>query len=400
MPDGSSTPLTHFTDDLLIVISWLCASGYTTTTVIQTKWGLGLLSLNDMPKQNLFNFQLSQYIGAPFYVVSIWGFKISLLLSYLRFIPMPMYRKVIIATMVIITMAHIAFVCGFLFLCTPISKQWNPSITWGSCAAGLPFYLSFSALTIVFDATVMIIPLPVLIKAQIQRPRKITLLALFALGIFVTIIQIIRIDTIKNLSNYLNSSISIIWSIIETDTGIIIASIPTLPPVFKAVSAKLRGATTRSKNSSQGTDTTAVPPYSHSDMPQRIEMDSWGYSKKAVPRWGSRDEYDEELGMIEPESPMDDAGSADRILGPVSPIMRTKGPFRSPTIRVVYQPRRYFTESLESPENPYSPRSLYWKNSPSSVSDRNGCKYAKDDVHNDNIMSYEIVAASSAPSQY
>lgn len=210
----------------------------------------------------------------------------------------------------------------------------------------------------------MILPLPVLIKAQIQRPRKMILLALFALGIFVTIIQIIRIDTIKNLSNYLNSSISILWSIVETDTGIIIASIPTLPPAVKAVSAKLRGATTRSKNSSQGSDTTIVPPSSHSDKPQRLEMDSWGYPKPAVPRWGSRDEYDEELGMGEPDSPMDDASSADRILGPVSPIMRTKGPIISPTIRVVYQPRRYSNESLDSPESPYSPRTLYWKTSP------------------------------------
>lgn len=33
---------------------------------------------------------------------------------------MPMYRKVIIAIMIIITMAHIAFLCGFLFLCTPV----------------------------------------------------------------------------------------------------------------------------------------------------------------------------------------------------------------------------------------------------------------------------------------
>lgn len=209
----------------------------------------------------------------------------------------------------------------------------------------------------------MIVPLPVLIKAQIQTPRKLILLALFVLGIFVTIIQIIRIDTIKNLSNYINSAISIIWSIIETDTGIIIASIPTLPPAVKAVSARLRGAATRSKNSSQDTDTTMVPSSSHSNAPLRLEMDSWGCPKPAVPRWGSRDENDEELGFVGSESPVDDTSSADRILGPISPIMRTKGPIRSPTIRVVYIPRRYSTESVESPQSPYSQRTLHWKSS-------------------------------------
>ncbi len=229
---------------------------------------------------------------------------------------------------------------------------------YGVCL--LPFFSNLHQLTHIYS---MIVPLPVLIKAQIQTPRKLILLALFVLGIFVTIIQIIRIDTIKNLSNYINSAISIIWSIIETDTGIIIASIPTLPPAVKAVSARLRGAATRSKNSSQDTDTTMVPSSSHSNAPLRLEMDSWGCPKPAVPRWGSRDEYDEELGFVGSESPVDDTSSADRILGPISPIMRTKGPIRSPTIRVVYIPRRYSTESVESPQSPYSQRTLHWKSS-------------------------------------
>jgi hypothetical protein len=66
------------------------------------------------------------------------------------------------------------------------------------------------------------------------------LLCLFALGVFVTIVQIIRIQTITNLSNYLDSAEAIKWSIVETAVGIIIACVPTLAPLVKYFSEKTR----------------------------------------------------------------------------------------------------------------------------------------------------------------
>lgn len=53
------------------------------------------------------------------YVVGIYGFKMSLLLSYMRVFP-GNYRTAAIIVAVIISMAHIAFICVFLFLCTPV----------------------------------------------------------------------------------------------------------------------------------------------------------------------------------------------------------------------------------------------------------------------------------------
>jgi hypothetical protein len=53
------------------------------------------------------------------YVVGIWGFKISLLLSYIRFMT-GNYRIACIVLAVIITMAHIAFICVFIFMCNPV----------------------------------------------------------------------------------------------------------------------------------------------------------------------------------------------------------------------------------------------------------------------------------------
>ena len=79
----------------------------------------------------------------------------------------------------------------------------------------------------------MFLPFPVLVKSHIQKRKKFVLLGLLALGTFITIIQIFRIQTVSNLSNYLDSSSLIMWSTIENNLGIVVASIPTLAPLFK-----------------------------------------------------------------------------------------------------------------------------------------------------------------------
>jgi hypothetical protein len=79
----------------------------------------------------------------------------------------------------------------------------------------------------------MLLPFPVLLHSQIQNRKKVVLLGLLALGTFITIIQVIRIRTVRNLANYLDSSSLIMWSAVENNMGIIVASVPTLAPLFK-----------------------------------------------------------------------------------------------------------------------------------------------------------------------
>lgn len=79
----------------------------------------------------------------------------------------------------------------------------------------------------------MALPFPVLATSQIQKRKKVVLLGLFALGLFITIIQIIRIQTVQRLANYTDSAPLILWSTVENNLGIIVACIPTLAPLVK-----------------------------------------------------------------------------------------------------------------------------------------------------------------------
>ncbi|EFQ34533.1 integral membrane protein [Colletotrichum graminicola] len=227
-------------DDWVIVVTWVASCGFAVVSTIQTKWGLGLQNIEDMPNENLYNFGLLQYAGAPFYITSILGFKMSLLLSYLRFIPQGPYKIGTFITMGMCVAYHFTFLVVQINLCTPIAKQWDPTITNGSCLKGVPFYTAMASLTILFDLVVMFLPFPVLANSKIQKRKKFVLLGLFGLGAFITIIQIIRIQTVHALANYLDSAPLIMWSAVENNLGIIVCCVPTLAPLVKYFNEKSR----------------------------------------------------------------------------------------------------------------------------------------------------------------
>lgn len=79
----------------------------------------------------------------------------------------------------------------------------------------------------------MFLPFPVLMNLKMQNRKKLVLLGLFGLGVFITVIQIIRIMTVKRLAVYTDSAPLIMWSTVETNLGIIVACIPCLSPLFK-----------------------------------------------------------------------------------------------------------------------------------------------------------------------
>ncbi|KAK7918019.1 hypothetical protein PG985_009893 [Apiospora marii] len=215
----------------------------------ETKWGLGLENIEHMPAEDVYNFGLVQYIGSPFYIIAILGFKLSLLISYLRIIPGRGWRITIICVGVACTMFHTTFLLVQLFLCTPIAKQWDKTIEEGSCVTAVPFYTSMASLTILFDLLVMFLPFPTLYRSRIQKRRKAVLLGLFATGLFITVTQILRIQTIKQLTSYLNSAPVTLWSNIEANLGIIVTCVPTLAPLVKYFAER----TSRSSGGATGT---------------------------------------------------------------------------------------------------------------------------------------------------
>jgi len=161
-----------------------------------------------------------QYAGGPVYTMALLGFKVSLLTSYLRiggFVNT--YKYIILMAIAACTINQLIFTFLLLFACNPVAKQWDATLP-GHCINTVPSYYGLAGTSLGFDILIIALPLPVLGNLQLRRKQKIALMGVFALGFFVTIIQIIRIFTVKNLKTYTDSRPIVIWSVIEISLGV------------------------------------------------------------------------------------------------------------------------------------------------------------------------------------
>ncbi|BCR88879.1 putative integral membrane protein (Pth11) [Aspergillus chevalieri] len=224
---------TPWLDDYAALSSAVLAGVYGAIAVAQSRWGLGLNAAY-FPVENVVPFGKIQYAGGPVYTMALLGFKISLLSSYLRiggFVNT--YKYIIFAAIAACTINQLIFTFLLLFACNPVAKQWDATIP-GHCINTVPSYYGLAGTSLGFDILIIALPLPVLGNLQLRRKQKIALMGVFALGFFVTIIQIIRIFTVKNLKSYTDSRPIVIWSVIEISLGVISTCIPTYAPLFRA----------------------------------------------------------------------------------------------------------------------------------------------------------------------
>ncbi|KAJ5454024.1 uncharacterized protein N7458_004980 [Penicillium daleae] len=277
-----STNRTPWVDDYAALASSIFAAAYAAIAVVQTRWGQGL-SAAYFPEENVIQFSKVQYFGGPVYCLALLGFKVALLTSYLRIAGVvKLYRKVIIAAIVVCVINQLIFAVIISVSCIPVSllflfvlrdsnqpqvaKQWNSSIK-GTCIDAIPFYFALAGTSIGLDLIIIALPLPVLWRLQLRLKQKLILAALFALGFFVTIIQIIRIFTVKDLKTYTDSKNIVIWSCIEVSLGVIVSCIPTYGPLFKAFASTVNSY--RNNDTSRSYQLGSVHPTSKSAASRR-----------------------------------------------------------------------------------------------------------------------------------
>lgn len=116
------------------------------------------------------------------YTTSLTFIRMSVVLFYYRiFGTHRWYRMSLWIAAGIVIAWFVALNCLTLTLCTPIAKQWDYRIP-GHC---LPFIGAFIDLTIsnvLVDLLLLILPLPMLWRLQINLKKKLALIANFVLG--------------------------------------------------------------------------------------------------------------------------------------------------------------------------------------------------------------------------
>ncbi|KAI4178209.1 MAG: hypothetical protein LQ346_007522 [Caloplaca aetnensis] len=132
-------------------------------------------------------------------------------------------------------MAVLSHSIGILILllqCRPVHKSWNPDVE-GTCFPDGPTFYGLAAVTIVFDVVIIPLPIPALLKLQISKAKKWVLFFVIALGGFTTACSALRVWQISIMTKTQDSTLLVLWGVIELNVGIIMTCIPTLGPLFR-----------------------------------------------------------------------------------------------------------------------------------------------------------------------
>jgi hypothetical protein len=181
------------------------------------------LPLLDRPKENLIIYTRVNFAGRPIYQIGISFFKIALLISYLRLLQgtnNKAYRIVVYCTIAGVFLTHLACAFSLIFACTPVDKSWNP-LKDGTCLPPGPSFTAYAIVTIISDVVVAVLPVPLLLKLNIQKEKKFGLIGIFTLGLFTTLCSVFRylqIDRIQFGDG--NSTMLVLWGVIEFNVGV------------------------------------------------------------------------------------------------------------------------------------------------------------------------------------
>ncbi|KDN67750.1 putative fucose permease [Colletotrichum sublineola] len=180
--------------------------------------------------------------------------KTSVLIFYLRLSKntKKVLRFASWVTLAIVNLAGAVLTLINIFQCQPVQAAWEIWRDTSRCIPLLTEFICSAPINIVTDLAILALPIPVLTGMRLPPRQKIILVLTFTLGIFVTIVDVVRIYYLQQAVTSVptgvstdpnshfggtpdfawNSSLSFMWSAVEVNVGMACACIPTLKPLI------------------------------------------------------------------------------------------------------------------------------------------------------------------------
>ncbi|KAL5340231.1 hypothetical protein BJX70DRAFT_387454 [Aspergillus crustosus] len=225
-------------DDYTIVASLLVAVAIAGVGIPLKTYGLGK-NIWTVPFNDISETMKLFFVEENLYCLCVGVIKCSMLLLYLRLFPNKALRLTIYMTLGVTIAWTTASLFSQLFSCSPISHYWT---RWdgeheGRCTSHNALLLAHAVINIVLDVAVMAIPMPVLIKLQMSLEKRIGMCMMFAVGIVVTVISILRLVEAVGFNTTMNPTKDFvpvgIWSLLEIDVGIMCSCMPGIRALCK-----------------------------------------------------------------------------------------------------------------------------------------------------------------------
>ena len=110
--------------------------------------------------------------------------KTSLVLLYYRlFGIVRYYAYIVLGAWIIVLLYWIVLMCVVIFECRPVAFFWDKSIKGGKCINITSCYRWAGVANLLIDLLVLLLPLPMIWRLQLSTRQKVSLSAVFLLGI-------------------------------------------------------------------------------------------------------------------------------------------------------------------------------------------------------------------------
>ncbi|AEO58375.1 hypothetical protein MYCTH_2305652 [Thermothelomyces thermophilus ATCC 42464] len=133
--------------------------------------------------------------------------------------------------------------------CLPIEANWDMAVKAdpNTRCVDNSFHVTISSITILTDIAVIALPFWIFLGLKMPKAAKMAVLGIFALGLVVTIIGIVRLRGVIKLfygpptGGDPYHDITVTLSVVETNVAIVSASAPALRPLFRSLLPSLFG---------------------------------------------------------------------------------------------------------------------------------------------------------------
>ncbi|KAI1098890.1 hypothetical protein F4804DRAFT_323539 [Jackrogersella minutella] len=210
--------------------------------------GLGL-DMWFVPHDSVTEILRLYYFDELIYITSLALTKVSVLFFYLKVFPKRSFRLCAWALISINLVYAITYDFLLIFQCNPISGAWR---FWdgefeAKCISINVLGWSAAAINIALDLAVIILPLPALFGLSLSLRKRLQIMAMFAVGFFITIVSIVRLYSLIRFGKTQNLTQDYVetgyWSTIEVPVGIICACMPAVRSLFSRALPKIFGTT-------------------------------------------------------------------------------------------------------------------------------------------------------------
>ncbi|KAL1969320.1 hypothetical protein VTN77DRAFT_9512 [Rasamsonia byssochlamydoides] len=237
-------------DDLAVLNALVFDWAFFALFVSEVKYGMGQ-EISALPPNIVTNQLIALWATIPLYQMTLFSSKVSILLQYRRVFKIKnMLLACNIMLGVLVVYGTWTFVSAWLN-CIPVAKFWNDSLP-GYCLDKEGLWFSNSAMHILSDIIILLLPMPVLKSLQLPTRQKVALMGVFALGGFVTVTTIIRLKFLLVISESSDPTYdnvgAAMWSAIECNVAIICASLPTIKPLISKIFPRIFSSASYSRS--------------------------------------------------------------------------------------------------------------------------------------------------------